>query len=184
MTAGMALRERRRALLLGLDQLSESLGGSPGPSVLSRIEMSKTIPNRALSLRLAQALDLPGSTVLNVFGHTSDEQTKDALTHLYSIVSERWEPVPVFTPDGVARSRRSVLVRWKEPAFILRTDDEEILAVEREPKVAEAAVLKIGRELSVWTRDSHGYVNAEGERAPDNAKVEGTIVRVTHEMGS
>jgi transcriptional regulator with XRE-family HTH domain len=182
MNAGLALRERRRALLLGLEQMSAAMGHTPRPSVLSRIETGATHPNRAMSERLAEALDLPKETVLNVFGYTTDEQMQEALVHLCNIVQERWEMVPVYTPDGVARTRRNVLVRWPEPAFVLRDGDTEILAIERDPEPGETAILKIGRELSAWTRDSRGFVNAQGERAPDNAKVEGTVVRVSHEM--
>lgn len=182
MTAGQALRERRRALLLSMEQMSAAMGGTPRPSVISRIETGATRPNRRMAERLAEVLDLPKETVLNAFGYASDEQTKEALGHLCSIVHERHEMVPVYTPDGVARARRKVLVRWPEPAFVLKDGNTEVLAIERDPELAETVILRIGRGLSVWTRDSHGFVNAQGERAPDGSRVEGVVVRVSHDM--
>lgn len=79
---GAAIRRRREALGIDLDELARAIGGTPGAGFLARLEEGNIGTSSSLVLKLAAALDLPVDTLLNAAGFATAQQRAEALFEL------------------------------------------------------------------------------------------------------
>lgn len=203
MPFGQAVQARRQAMEMSLNVLSREMGGSPGPSFLSKLESGQVDASSRVAAKLAASLNLPVETILNAAGHATEEQKAKALATLRDMVGA---PAPVVmtipvmeanNPDAVGSGgRRQRLVRQRDDYFLVDLTGKEnepfvgevFCSTTREPEEGIGVVVKINDRASAWTYHDPGkpvgpYIeNGAGEKRAKNYTILGVITRVVSEL--
>lgn len=199
---GGAIRQRRLAMQMSLSELSRQMGGSPGPSFLSRVESGELEPSRTLVRRLAEALELPFETLLNAAGHATAQQRADALAGLVEAAKRSSRisvALPVLDPDrptaplGALPKRRWTLRREEKAALVALTGasnepfvGDVVVALEREPAEGAGVVAEVRGRLGAFTyRVVDGRVwleDGNGQQIEDPERLLGVIIQVVRTM--
>lgn len=198
-TLGAIIRQRRQAMDMSQSALSGAMGGSPGPSFLTRIEQGSIEPTRSLALRLADALTLPRDVVLNAAGHATEDQSLNALERLQQLLGEKapvMMTIQVWSADeprATTGAVRQKLVRAKAPYRIVDLvgarnvpfEGEVLYDTSRRAADGNGVVAEVDGHLSAWTYRSTGrkvwIENGAGDRRGAGYTIHGVIVRVTTE---
>lgn len=197
---GLIMQSRRQAMQMSLNVLSGRLGGSPGPSFLSKIETGQVVPTREVATRLADALGMTTEVVLNATGHATDDQEAIALEQLRTMLFE--EPptvqmIPVMDIKGrLTGGRRAKLMRYRTTGRRI-TDfagpenapyvGEVCWDSEREPIDGAGVVVMRDGELHTGTfrtgvRGATWIETGRGEKLSAGFEIMGVILRVTTEV--
>lgn len=197
---GRLIEARRGHMEMSLSQLSREMGGSPGPSFLSRVEGGEVQPTARVAVRLADALRLPRDIVLNACGFATPAQAQAAkaeLSDLAGAPSPVTVSVPVMDlsdPDLPADMlpRRQRVLQRTEDVFIVDLDapgdrpyvGEVIASRARKPKEGTPVVALVHGRVGAWEWHSSRptgdwLVNGTGEKASRDFRVLGVILRVT-----
>lgn len=203
MRFGQAVQARRQAMEMSLNVLSREMGGSPGPSFLSKLESGQVEASPRVAARLAASLNLPIETLLNAAGHASETQRAKAITALREMVGA---PAPVVltipvmeanNPEAIGSGgRRQRLVRQRDDYFLVDLSGAEnepfvgevLASTTRDPEEGIGVIVDINGRASAWTYHDPGrpvgpYIdNAAGEKRSKGYEILGVIVRVVSEL--
>ena len=190
---GQIVQGRRSAMDMSLNALSGRMGGSPGPSFLSKIESGSVSPTREVALRIADALDLPRDVVLNATGHASETQEVSALDALQQALYEQppvMVSIPVWDNRGATGGKRPRMMRSKEDVRIIDLSSSEnmpyvgevMYSLERKPTDGVGVIAVVGGARSAWTFHGKYLTNGAGEKLDKDYVIEGVIIRVTSEV--
>ena len=201
MQLGQLVRDRRENMGMSLSVLSREMGGSPGASFLSKVEAAHADVSASVAVKLADALSLPRSTMLNATGYATTDQVEGAMGDLTNLVGS---PAPAMiaaevidadnpnSPTGLVRQR---LMRRKEDAFVIDLSGPEnepyvgeaLVSRERKPREGMAVVAVVGGKAGAWTwhtsRPTGDYLSRpSSKKVGGGFTVLGVIVRVMSEL--
>lgn len=203
MQFGQAVQARRQSMEMSLNVLSREMGGSPGPSFLSKLETGQVEASPRVAARLASSLNLPLETILNAAGYATETQRSKAITELRQMVGA---PAPVVmtipvmevnNPSAIGSGgRRQRLVRQRDDYFLVDLNGVEnapyqgevLASLTRQPEEGMGVVVDIADHASAWTYHDPGlpvgpYIeNAQGERRSKGYRILGSIIRVVSEL--
>lgn len=203
MQFGQAVQARRQSMEMSLNVLSREMGGSPGPSFLSKLESGQVEASPRVAARLASSLNLPLEMILNAAGYATEAQRTKAIVELRQTVGA---PAPVVmtipvmevnAPDAIGSGgRRQRLVRVRDEYFIIDLMGAEnapyigevLVSLTRTPEEGMGVVVNINDHASAWTYHDPGspvgpYIeNASGDRRSKGFEILGSIIRVVSEI--
>lgn len=190
---GRLVSRRRTDMQMSLAVLSTRLGGSPGPSFISKVESGKMLPSAELARRLAVALSLPDDILLNAAGYSTREQQEKALLALREAMGAD-APVLVHIPviDGLGPtgSSRAKMLKKEEDAVIAdvgpETDSimwgEVIASREREPAEDQGMLVIQGSGVRVLRHRQGQYLDPRGNPVdPHDMILVGPVIRIIRE---
>ncbi len=192
---GVLIAQRREAMGLSQSGLSRLMGGSPGAAFISRIESGKVVPTPQMCSRFARALHFPVDILLNLAGHTTQEQRIEAWRRAEPIVT-RQAPVAVEarvidaeTLESTQFQSVTVPLMQNEDIFAVYLDGranepyvgEVIVSRTRRPTEDSGVVAEVEGHLGAWTwhtgRPTGDYlVNGAGQRIT-KFRLWGVIIR-------
>lgn len=203
MQFGQMVQARRQAMEMSLNVLSREMGGSPGPSFLSKLESGQVEASPRVASKLATSLNLPLEVVINAAGYATEPQRSKAITALRDLVGA---PAPVVmtipvmevnNPDAIGSGgRRQRLVRVRDDYFIVDLsgpdnapyEGEVLASLTRQPEEGMGVVVEITDRASAWTYHDPGkpvgpYIqNGTGEKRSKGYQILGSIIRVVSEV--
>jgi hypothetical protein len=179
---------------MSLTVLSREMGGSPGPSFLSRIESDTTAPTHIVTARLADALAIPREVLLNAAGHATGAQRQAAIEALFDFIGTPPPPVaaiPVLDEQGQQTGLlRTRMVRKKEERYAIAdfsspADEpfrgEALISLDRQPRDGAGVAAIVDGRLGAYTMKNGKLGNALGDK-PKDPTILGVILRVVSEM--
>lgn len=196
-TFGAIVADRREKMGLSLWGLSGQMGGTPGPSFLSRLERGEVDATQAMTKRLARILNLPMDASLNAAGFASEAQMEEGLEELRKALGDAapvLRQLKVYDPEhpkATTGEMRQRLLRARGEFRIVDLADrasqpwvgEVIFDPTRRPRPGIGVVAEVEGRLGAWTYQKvnkrEWIENSLGEKRGAGYDIRGVIVRVT-----